>query len=160
MMCRICLLFAALGAAPTLGMATAKADILVTLSEQGYTSRSLQQTGTSFVGTISEGQYTFTIQTAITATAADNGGVGQLSSTSIFGSTVGGSVPLGALTITVQDVNADGSLQSFASTPSSYSVMNAATLNSTGAVPTTMTLGGSSYFNSDHKTASPVSLSS
>jgi PEP-CTERM motif len=130
-MIKLRFMLATLGLALLLMASPAEADISVTLSSGG-SSETLTTTGTAspnqFAGFFSVGGYNFTIQTAFTTPPASNGGVGELESTSIVGYATGATSPL---TVTVQDINPNGTLASFgSSTPSSYSVQNAATLTS------------------------------
>ena len=141
-------LLAPIGLALVLMADPARADIRVTLSS-GNNSETMTSTGTanpnSFVGFFSVGGYSFTIQTAFVTTPTSNGGVGQLSSTSIVGMTTG-SGTLAPLTVSVQDINSDGSLARFGSTSAaSYQVRDSATV--TAPMPTTLLLSGSAQLN-------------
>ncbi len=150
-------LFAPIGLALLFATSTAKADIRVTLSSGGA-SETLTSTGTTnpsqFAGFFSVGGYNFTIQTAFTTPPASNGGVGELESTSIIGSATNATSPL---TVTVQDINPNGTLATFgSSTPSSYNVQNAASVTSPSG--TTLLLQGSAQVNAANQAVASVGL--
>lgn len=151
-------LSAHIGLALLVAASPAWADIRVTLSTGG-SSETLTSTTANpnqFVGFFSVGNYALEIQTAFVTPPSNNGAVGQLSSTSIIGYTTG-TGPLADLKISVQDTNSDGTLATFgSSSPSSYYVLNAASV--TSAVPTTLLLTGSAQINAAYQAVAPVGL--
>lgn len=150
--------FAPVGLALVLMTTAARADVLVTLTEQGVgTTTALLSSlgGGNYAGVISEDHYTETFQSVSTDSAT------FLSSGTIL-TTTSGSGTLGALTIQVQDIvngsynssNDSYTLATFGSPSTSYSVVNSSSVT-TGQ--TGMTVSGSSQFNAANQNVAILS---
>jgi len=126
-------IIAAMGIALLLPAIPAEAGIRVTLTSIAGSVPSETLTENNLTSLFSLGNYTLTIETAL-SNAPGTSAFGQLSSTTIIALT-GGSGPLPDLTILVEDIDASGSLQVYTSPASEgYLVQNQATL--TSGIPT------------------------